>query len=431
MILLLKKNLRERNLKTITLCAFGSASKGVQAQTIHHCFNLYHKSSNFEQLARKFSVTKSIKERFSNVSLIFIDEVYVLSPSFLQFINIALQKIFGNSKPFGNISVILSGDISQLPPVAQHSLWTQVMLDVFSHQGLLLYRSFSKVFWLNEAMRHKDITLRDLVYRIRTKAVTRSDVNLLRERCISNLNANVIHSFNDAVRIYPTNEELRIYNNAKLLELRKPTIWLKPVQTPPSPKMYEHHLEFPICIGAKVILTRNLDVDCWLTNNTEGIVEGFLFSPEDRETPAVIFVRFINTKNKTINGLTPISMLTETVKLEKFNEKIKISYFPLRLAYAISVHKSQGLTFNRLSIKLGKRDLFPAQAYVTISRAVSLKNLIIEDESISDDRFSHSSFFTGFNSLCEEYKRLGLFNICFKKLTDSDQPHNKKQKQNE
>lgn len=413
----------------MTLCAYGSASKVVSGQTLHSAFNLFHKSSNFEDLAKKFKVTKALKEKFNSISVIFLDEIYVLSPSFLQFINIALQKILLNKQPFGNLSIIALGDLSQLPPVAQHSLWSSAKMDKFSVEGLSLYKTeFKKVFWLSEAMRHKDIKLRDLAYRVRTKTVTDADLLLLKQRCASNLDRNVVQGFHDAIRIYPTNEELKIYNNKKLQELKMPTIWLKPVQSPSGPPfVHEKILEFPICLGAKVSLTRNLDIVNWLTNNTEGIVEGILFDSDDLKTPSIIFVRFFNTKNKTINGLTPISMVTENIGPNQVScTKYKIKFFPLRLAWGVSVHKSQGKTFEKVAIKLGKRDLFPAQAYVTISRAVSLTNLLIEENDVVFDRFTNITFFNGFEDLCQEYKRLGIFHFGFPSDLNTPLPNKKR-----
>jgi ATP-dependent DNA helicase PIF1 len=405
-------------LRVIVTSPFGNSAKNCDGITCHSLFNICKLATNFEKLAKSFKTTKQLQEKFQNLSLLVIEECYVLSPSFFMFINIALKVIFNSSENFANKSILLCGDMSQLLPVKSCSLWSdKSKLDQFSLEGQNIYRNeFKTVFFLNELTRQADCSkLSKILTNIRRKTVTEKDCELLTSRCLSKLGVKEIDKFDSALRIFCTNDEIRSYNLSRIVLVKRPIILIEPKVDPPGFIEIDQSLSFPLSLKSRVYLTRNLDVSGYLTNGSFGTVEGFLFDPlkPDETLPCIVFVKFDNVRALNINGLIPIPLIKENVNDSHTDTAYNLFYHALALGFSTSVHKSQGSTVDQLVTKLGNSEQFVSQAYVQLSRAKRLSDILLEDEEISMDRFNHPSFYYGWAELTNEYIRLGIYNAMF------------------
>lgn len=381
--------------------------------TLHETIGIPFKSQSFEVLARKLKPNKKTLKRFAGVKLLIIDEFSVISPAFLKFISDSLNsKLDRPGGTFGQLSVIAIIDFSQMLPVASHTLWTPShKLDTYSLMGQQLFRAeFTKVFVLRNVMRQSSSAFLQLLYNIRTKRVTKKNVELLRTRLWHN-NPSEHGLFADAMRIFQTNSQIRKHNIEKVLSLRKPTILLRQVQEPPEPNLTDKDFIFPVCLDVKILLQRNLHLGMGLSTNTIGVLKGIIFDPSGINSilPRILLVEFEGTGFDELHGLVPVVPITESISHPSCHTSFKMTQFPISLGYSISTHKSQGLEFPRAVISLSNFEMFPSQAYVQCSRVPGIECLLLDDESVSEDRFKSSKFFDKFPELVQEYKRLGIY----------------------
>lgn len=378
----------------------GMAAFSLNGQTIHSLIRL---PCNRWQ-AKKLSplILKKYQSDFKDIRWIIIDECSMLSSMNLKWIDIRLKEISGNNKiPFGGYNIILSGDFAQLPPVFGQCIYKQPESNSSSDHcdGYQLYQLFDIVIYLDELVRQKispaNKKFINFLNHVRYGKVTEHDYNYIKCRFYNNLSYSELQTFLNAVRIYQTNEECAQYNLIKLEELEQPIARINAVHDPPKaikvsardanglePVLY-------LCKNARVMLTINIDPLKGLANGAFGTVKYIIYNKNNNELPPnlplVVIVQFDAYKGKpiipAIERSVSISPITAYFTLSN-DIKGKISsrqQIPLRLAWAITIHKSQGQTLDKVVIDIGKQRKIKASGleYVAFSRVREVKDLVL------------------------------------------------------
>ncbi len=311
-----------------------------------------------EYYVRRCRKSPTRVKELNQVQLLVIDEISMLGKSIIEKLDVVFRVIRKTPKPFGGIQVLFAGDFYQLPPVKDdwcfHSkVWDDLNLEIHN---------------LSKPQRHKsDKPFFRMLMRIREGKPKKKDLIALQGKHIKYFQmTEEERSALPAVMLFPTNNNVDHYNQSRLDELEeKEFIYSATYSTKEAKKASRSVLgDNDVLVfkkGSQVMLTVNLDVTEGLVNGATGIVESC--------GPGYVHVRFVN-------GVSKLMEKYEYIIDEE--QGIKAWQIPLRLAWAISIHKSQSATIDMVVIDLG--NCFEnGQAYVALSRCRSLDGIYLTD----------------------------------------------------
>ena len=293
---------------------------------------------------------------------------------------------------FGGISIILVGDIAQLPPVGDKPLFHSMPKTDKQVQGLLMYHQFTTVVSLTENQRVKgnnaeQTNFRELLTRARNGDSTKSDWETLLSRTPNKVH-NLADFENFSVRLCYHKKKVAELNLERLKHLNKPIAVIKARHSRGAHAISSDNmggLEAVVYLakGAKVMLTMNLWTDVGLCNGALGTVIDFIYSEEQQPPclPICVLVQFDQeytgpSVSSTIPNLVPICPVT--LILDRLGNTFERQQLPLRLAWAITIHRCQGLTLPKAWIDLGASEKVAGLTYVALSRVKKLAGLVIE-----------------------------------------------------
>jgi ATP-dependent exoDNAse (exonuclease V) alpha subunit len=356
-----KKNL-------VILAPTAIAALNINAKTIHSFFNFpFH-------VLTKNDIKKHYNRRLINkIDSIIIDEVSMLRPDILDAINYTLQLTRDNEKPFGGIQIILVGDLFQLPPVIT-SDDIEVMEKLYPDGQFFfnsnIVNSLDLVkYELKKVYRQKDKILIELLDKARSSMLEDDDLSEFNKRVI--MNDDEIPS--EIITLSPTNNKVNNINSRNLKNLKKNEFSYEAEQDGSfSGNPVAENLKLKV--GAQVMLTKN--GKNWV-NGTLAIIDKL-------------------TKNNIYIQLKDEIYKLEKEKWEKFNYKISDNkiipsvsatfiQYPLKLAWAATIHKCQGQTFENVIIDMDYGAFAHGQTYVALSRVVSLKGLYLRRALTKND----------------------------------------------
>ncbi|KAE8736723.1 hypothetical protein FOCC_FOCC017822, partial [Frankliniella occidentalis] len=254
--------------------------------------------------------------------------------------------------------------------------------------GKMVYRTFNKSFILSVSQRQADVTFRDALDRLSVGTTTAADYARFGERFKLNVPVAEREEFKDATRLYTTRDEVAAHNIKKLQELDSPVARLPAKHNNATAKRGSADdaagLEPVVYLakGAKVMLRSNMWLETGLVNGATGTVVDIVYQPgraQPEDLPAVVMVKFDNYTGPTVgDGLVPVPTLVHSWD----HEQVACSreQVPLCLAWAVTVHKSQGLTLDRAVVSVGLRDFAVGLMYVAMSRVKSWAGLLIDPE---------------------------------------------------
>ncbi len=297
----------------------------------------------------------------------------------------------GDFSPFGNVSVIAVGDFFQLPPVKGKPLYIDDIL------GINLWSTLFSVVELKKIVRQKDNMFAELLNRIRIRTkvtpMLNSDIDLLKN-CETGEDSSALH-------IFPTNKQVNEHNVQQLSKLCPEYVEIDAqdfihnnktgkleLKNGHHSKTYNTYLDETLLLGkgARVMLCKNVDVMDGLVNGVCGTVTDIVFPNNDNKFPQTVYIKFddnqVGAQRRKCSAYTAaVEMGSTGIKPEeeRVNNKGGLRrQFPLKLAWACTVHKVQGITVDKAVVSL-KKIFAPGQAYVALSRVRSLSGLIIQD----------------------------------------------------
>lgn len=301
--------------------------------------------------------------RIKKTKILIIDEVSMVSDRLLDLADIICREVRGNDKPFGGIRVILVGDFFQLPPVSKKG----EPKAGFAFKAKVWEKADFGVCYLTEQHRSNDDTFNDILSGIRTGVITDDHKKLLKTHIFDLLPEDI----GPHVRLDTHNKRVDDFNNMRLSRLTTPaSIYNMTGQgTEAQIAMLKNMCQSPEKLvlreGARVIFTQNDNVDQQYVNGTVG------------EVTEVHTNRVVVKVNNNYIEVTPRSWELATGYGKNKTVHASITQLPLRLAWAITIHKSQGMTLDKAVIDLS-RVFESGQGYVAISRLRSLSGLYFQ-----------------------------------------------------
>ena len=400
---LLKKIVDSTQKNTVIVAPTGIAALNAGGVTIHSFFQLpfgafipessspndsFHiKHENKTSLKRHFKMNKRRISLIRNLELLIIDEVSMLRADLMDAIDWMLKIVRRNNEPFGGIQVLFIGDLLQLPPVIKNDEWNLLRnyyKGVYFFNSHVLSANPPLIIELTTIFRQQDHQFIDLLNNLRHNYISEEHISLLNEKVITD-----ISSFDKNGYITLSTHNVRADEiNAK--ELKKNTsksYFYSAEITGEFPEhIYPIDNQLELKIGAQVMFTKN---DIGFEKNYYNGKIGEIAFLSDYE----VTVLFPDEKKKITVEKYEWSNIKYSLNesTQEITEEVVGSYvqYPLKLAWAITVHKSQGLTFDKAILDVV--DVFaPGQAYVAFSRLRSLNGLKllspIENKSISIDQ---------------------------------------------
>lgn len=330
----------------------GISALQIKGRTVHSLLGLGLGTKSAVELfvrnRRKFP--KTIKE-IKAMSTLIIDEISMMSAEFLMTISEYLVLVRGANAPFGGLQMILCGDFCQLSPVSgdycfKARIWGDANIEMVE---------------LTESMRQNDEYFRKILDELRFGVCSDDTFSMLR-----NLKDTKFPDGIEPTVLYARNADVDFLNTSKLVNLMNIGVYTRTYKVKVGDdelsKAWMESLriddEIMLCEGCQVMLTINLNVAAGLVNGSRGVVCEVL--------DEIVRVKFISGKVEDISYY---------VLKDELDENLSVAYIPLRLGYALSVHKSQGVTVDALCIDLGASIFACGQGYTGLSRARNLESV--------------------------------------------------------
>lgn len=306
---------------------------------------------DLDQIATKEKLAKRIKK----TSVLVIDEISMLDGKLLDMVDIICRTIRQSSEPFGGLQVVCVGDFFQLPPIARQG---EMMRYAFESRAWESLRPL--VCYLTEQFRQEDELLLSLLSSIRRGEIEEDHYNLLKEQ------VDIAYENIEPTRLYTHNADVDTVNAAKLAELHTSAKSYKMSAT--GNKVLHESLMRNCLSPAMLQLKEDAMVMCTKNNFEAGYVNGTLARVVGFESYGGYPI--IETADKRRITIEPVSWeIAEDGKVLAAIEQV-----PLRLAWAITVHKSQGMSLDAAEVDLSKSFVY-GQGYVALSRVRSLAGL--------------------------------------------------------
>ena len=306
-------------------------------------------------------ISKQRRDIIAKTDVLIIDEISMLHDFRLDLIDEVLRHVRNNQQPFGGLQVVLCGDFFQLPPVSRSD----------SRQGTFITNSnvwrsgnFAVCYLEKQYRQEGDSEYRDILNGIRAGSLLRSQLDALRNRSQA-----IADPFTSRTRLLTTNADVDDINAQHLNELGGETHEYT-METTGGKKFIEQLKKS--CLAPEVLqLKQGALVMCIKNDTAKKYVNGSLGTVKDFDPDTGYPIISLNTGKV-------ITVKPETWELiDGERKRASLSQLPLRLAWAITVHKSQGMTLDAARIDLS-RAFVEGMGYVALSRVRGLKHLILD-----------------------------------------------------
>ncbi|PJE63262.1 AAA family ATPase [Candidatus Roizmanbacteria bacterium CG10_big_fil_rev_8_21_14_0_10_39_6] len=373
------KYLRNHNIEPAITASTGIAATHIGGITVHSWSGIGIKTKLDKSDLNKIKTSQYIVRRITKTKILIIEEISMLTGDTLSMIDTVCREIKQNSKPFGGIQVIFAGDFFQLPPVVRREVKenTQTMLldgsTPLTPSSFAFYSSTWKelnptVCYLTEQHRQEDGDFLELLSAIRDNVFNKNHLSHIETRRIRSIDFTKDKALKNIPKLFSHNTDVNRINDEVLASIREEqNTFIISVQGPdPLVTALKKGCLSPeilyLKIGASVMFTKNNPKEGFV-NGTLGVVDSF----DKISGNPIVKIRS--------ERLIEVESMDWTIE-ENGKVRASISQLPLRLAWAITVHKSQGMSLDEAVMDLSQVFEF-GQGYVALSRVRRLSGLYI------------------------------------------------------
>ena len=344
----------------------GTSALLLNGTTVHSYLGIGYGNGTVKSIVEKICSWSWLKKRWIELDCLFIDEISMMDPEVFDKLEEIARIVRRSVAPFGGIQIVLSGDFLQLPCVGSNN---------FCFEAKCWNKCIKQTVYLNEIMRQGDNIFQEVLNKIRVGKIDTEVKTVLNSRIGVKLNNEYgikptgLYSHNSDVDLI-NDEELDILasDGRQFYEYKMETVVYSGVTNKTAAlEKFKKYCTAPeilqLCVGAQVMLLKNLDIPNGLANGSRGVVTSFV-----SDIPKV---RFLNGEERIVEQ--------NVWEIEENDKKIlRAQQIPLKVAYAISIHKSQGCSLDYAEIDLSCVFEY-GQSYVALSRVKSLEGLSIID----------------------------------------------------
>ena len=370
----LREVVRYTKKKCIVLAPTGIAAVNAGAMTIHSFFQFGLGPFVLGVIEPKsdFRINKSKLELIRHLQLLIIDEVSMVRADLMDHIDVELRRIRRNSKPFGGVQLLMIGDLQQLPPIAhggEDELLRQYYKTLYFFSSSALKSMKYSCIELKNVYRQTDGHFIDILNHARNCTLTSLDITDLNARYIPGFSPKPEDGY---IRLMTHNRQVDYVNTAEMEKLdSKPYTFVAAVTGTFPEESYPTADSLTLKKGAQVMFIKN-DPERRFINGTLGEVKSI-----DKNSIAVRLA-----ESGTVIDVEPMEWQNIRYQFDEESKEIsskqigRFKQYPLKAAWAITVHKSQGLTFDKAIIDVHAA-FSPGQAYVALSRCRTLDGLVL------------------------------------------------------
>ncbi len=370
----LRDVVRHTKKKCIVLAPTGIAAVNAGAMTIHSFFQfgLGPFVKGVIEPKSDFRIQKSKLELIRNLQLLIIDEVSMVRADLMDHIDVELRRIRRNSKPFGGVQLLMIGDLQQLPPIAhggEDELLRQYYKTLYFFSSAALKSMKYSCIELKTVYRQTDGHFINILNHARECTLTNQDISDLNTRYIPDFSPKPEDGY---IRLMTHNRQVDYINATEMAKLDSHPFTFEAAVTGTFPEeSYPTANSLTLKKGAQVMFIKN-DPERRFINGTLGEVRSI-----DKNCIAVRLAE----SGKTIE-VEPMEWQNIRYQFDEETKEIsskqigRFKQYPLKAAWAITVHKSQGLTFDKAIIDVHAA-FSPGQAYVALSRCRTLEGLVL------------------------------------------------------
>ena len=363
------KGLTGKSLAITAMTGCAALLLGSWAKTLHSWAGIGIGRLAPDVIAKAISADSRKKKRWRQTDCLVIDEVSMLTPQLLEYLDEVGRIVRKCDKPFGGIQIVFVGDFYQLPPVSKEST-------AFAFESPLWSQVVKKSVQLTQILRQKDPLFQHILNEARTGSLSPESYAMLETRKTMGWKRQEIKP----TLLFTKNQDVNSINSTQLDKLLGEEHIFR-AKTTKSPRLPHDVLqtivdkidkdapyEVELCIKEKsqVMLLVNQDSEAGLVNGSRGIVTGF-------GQDGYPLVKFLNGPPLPVR-IPPAAWSSDS---EKEGDGVTREQIPLRLAYALTIHKAQGASLDSALIDVGPSTFEYGQAYVALSRVRSMDALFI------------------------------------------------------
>lgn len=352
----------------IVVAPTGVAAINVGGQTIHSFFRL---PPSF--IARNsVRVDQNISTILNKLDTLVIDEISMVRCDVMEAIDFLLRKARGSDEPFGGVQIVMFGDLYQLPPVVNdkelHSYFAITNGGFYFFNADVWNNAKMEIYELDTIFRQKDDAFKDILNAIRKGDITEHLLMQLNRRVDSEI------PYDGTIILTPTNRSVQYINQQHLDQLSQKTYHFKAtIEGKMEASSFPTDEVLGLKKGAQVMMIKNDKEKRWV-NGSLGIIEDLSEKEIKVDIDGASYVIPKETWSKIRYTYNQAKGTIQEEVISSFTQ------YPIRLAWAVTIHKSQGQTFDSVIVDMGFGAFAHGQTYVALSRCRTLGRLFLTKE---------------------------------------------------